>query len=59
MILEFTDVADPPNVVANTIGFLVAPIEFLVGNFLTDFDRLEYRARTKSTTANVIDFADS
>ena len=42
MILKFTDVADPPNVIANSVGFLVGPIEFLTGNVLTELNRFEH-----------------
>lgn len=59
MSLEFTDVTDPPNVIAFAIGLLIRPIEFLVDNLLTDLDRFEHRARTESSAANIIDFADS
>jgi hypothetical protein len=59
MILKFTDVADPPNVIANSVGFLVGPIEFLAGNVLTELNRFEYRATTEATVTNVvIDFGD-
>ncbi len=59
MILKFTDVADPPNVIANSVGFLVGPIEFLAGNVLTEIDRFEHRATTKATATNIIDFSNS
>lgn len=51
MILKFTDVADPPNVIANSVGLLIGPIEFLAGNILTGFNRLEHRTTTEATTA--------
>ena len=44
MTLEFSDVADPPNVIANSVGALVGPIELLAEHVLTEFNRSEYRA---------------
>src|SRR5215510_1095874 len=59
MRLEFPDVTDPPDVIANAIGGNVFPFKLLSRDFLADGDRFQHRTVGKPAAADIIDFARS
>jgi len=52
--LELTHVTNPPDVIADAVGFLVAPMQLPPRQFLTDLDGLQHRAFRVTRTACIV-----
>src|SRR5439155_12084041 len=57
MRLKLTHVADPPDVVADAVDFLVPPVYFFAADFLAHLDGFEHGTIAVPAAADVIDFA--
>src|SRR5437870_12052477 len=57
MRLKLTHVADPPDVVADAVGFLVPPVYFFAADFLAHLDGFEHGTIALPAAADVMDFA--
>src|SRR5205814_8403245 len=56
MRLELSHVADPPDVVADAIGFIVGPVQFFAADFFAHLDSLEHGTVAVPAASDVIDF---
>ena len=59
MRLELSHVTDPPDVVADAIGFLVAPVQFFAADLLAHFDGFEHGTVAVAATPDVVDLASA
>ena len=57
MLLKLSDVADPPDVIADSIFVFVFPVQFSAADFFAEIDRFEDGAVGMPAPADVIDFA--
>src|SRR4029450_2353788 len=57
MLAELADVADPPDVVADSVVLDIFPREFSSANFFAKLDRFEHRAVTIATSTDVINLS--
>ena len=57
MPLEFPDIGNPPNVIADAIPFRIRPIKPASGNILAKGYRFQHRTIAEAPTPNVVDFA--
>jgi len=57
MRLKFSHVADPPDMIADAIGFFVAPIQLFAADFFAHCDGLQHGTVTVPAAANVIDLS--
>src|SRR6266513_2886901 len=56
MRLKFPHIADPPDMIADAVGFLIMPGEFAAANFFAERNRFQHRAIAKASTAHVVNF---
>src|SRR4051794_16163442 len=59
MRLELSHIADPPNVIADAIRLLVAPIQFLSADLLARLDGFQHRTIGMAAAANVVNLRDT
>jgi hypothetical protein len=57
MPLEFGDMADPPNVIAGTVGFGVGPIHRCAAEFIAQLNGLQHRAIAEPSPSHVVNLA--
>lgn len=56
--LEFMDVTDPPNVVANAVVFNVTPVELPSADFLADLDRFQHGTIGMPAASDIVDLPE-
>src|SRR5215471_19293225 len=56
MRLEFSNIADPPNMITNTVHFVIAPLQFASADLLAKIDRLKHRTIRVAAPADVVNF---
>src|SRR5881398_1766787 len=56
MRLKFPDIADPPDMIADAVGFLVVADKLATADFFTQRNRFQHRAIAKAPAAHVINF---
>jgi len=57
MVLEFADIADPPNVVAGAVVLDVCPVQFAAADLLAQVNCLQHGAIGMAAAAQVVNFA--
>src|SRR6516165_8045578 len=57
MGLELSHIADPPDVIADAVRFLIGPGQFLAADLFAHLDGLEHGTVAVPAAADVIDFA--
>src|SRR2546423_9532759 len=57
MLLKLSDIADPPDVIADSILVFVFPVQFAAADFFTEIDRFQDRAIGVPPSADVVNFA--
>src|SRR5947209_10596183 len=57
MGLKFPNVTDPPDVIADSVIFLVRPSQLSPANFLTQLDRFQHRTVAVPAAADVVNLA--
>src|SRR5438067_124213 len=58
MLLEFPNIADPPDVVADSVFLLVTPLQSSAADFLAQFDGFQDGAVAVPASADVVDFTN-
>src|SRR5215203_816275 len=59
VLLKLSHVADPPDVIANSVTFFVAPGELPAADLLAQLNRFAHRTIAVSAAAEVVDLAAS
>src|SRR6266404_6703793 len=59
MTLEFSNVADPPDLIADPVLFFVLPFQFSAADLLAKIDRFQHRTIAMPAAADVVNLARS
>ena len=57
VLLEFPNVADPPDVIADTVCFFVLPFQFPAANLFAELDCFQHRTVALPAAPNIVNLA--